>query len=98
MGDRHLKFHEIRDNLARAGRSCGDVALIADLTGGSSPSTGFVHGLLARCATVVRETVNAMKSLITLAHVVGFDETTLRAGPGRPAPAPTSSPPGHRAV
>jgi transposase len=57
------------------------VALIADLTGGSSPSTGFVHGLLARCATAVRETVTTIKSLITLAQVVGFDETTLRAGP-----------------
>ena len=55
--------------------------LIADLTGGTGPSTGFVHGMLARCATAVRETVALIKSLITVAHVVGFDETTLRAGP-----------------
>jgi transposase len=57
------------------------VELIADLTGGTAPSTGFCHGLLARCATAVRETVTTIKSLITVAHVVGFDETTLRAGP-----------------
>jgi transposase len=57
------------------------VELIADLTGGTAPSTGFAHGLLARCATAVRQTVTTIKSLITLAHVVGFDETTLRAGP-----------------
>jgi len=57
------------------------VELIADLTGGTGPSTGFAHGLLARCATAVRRTVTTIKSLITLAHVVGFDETTLRAGP-----------------
>jgi transposase len=57
---------------------CGE--LIADLTGGTGPSTGFVHGMLARCATAVRETVNLIKTLITLSSVVGFDETTLRAG------------------
>lgn len=57
------------------------VELIADLTGGAGPSTGFVHGMLARCATAVRETVALIKSLVTLAHVVGFDETTLRVGP-----------------
>ena len=57
------------------------VELIADLTGGTAPSTGFCHGLLARCATAVRQTVTTIKSLITVAHVVGFDETTLRAGP-----------------
>lgn len=57
------------------------VELIADLTGGTGPSSGFVHGMLARCARAVRETVALIKSLVTLAHVVGFDETTLRAGP-----------------
>jgi transposase len=56
------------------------VQLIADLTGGAGPSDGFVHGMLTRCATAVREVVAAIKTLITLAHVVGFDETTLRAG------------------
>lgn len=57
------------------------VRLIADLTGGTGPSDGFVHGMLTRCATAVSEVVAAIKSLITLAHVVGFDETTLRCGP-----------------
>ncbi|MGH3886053.1 MAG: IS66 family transposase [Pseudonocardiaceae bacterium] len=57
------------------------VELIADLTGGTGPSSGFVHGMLARCATAVRQTVALIKSLVTLAHVAGFDETTLRAGP-----------------
>jgi len=57
------------------------VELIADLTGGTGPSTGFVHGMLARCASAVRDTVKLIKTLITVAHVVGFDETTLRAGP-----------------
>jgi transposase len=56
------------------------VRLIADLTGGTGPSDGFVHGMPARCATAVAEVVGMIKSLITLAHVVGFDETTLRCG------------------
>lgn len=37
--------------------------------------------MLSRCATAVTEVVTAIRSLITLAHVVGFDETTLRCGP-----------------
>lgn len=57
------------------------VQLIADLTGGTGPSTGFVHGMLARCAKAVAEVVAVIKTLIILAHVVGFDETTLRCGP-----------------
>lgn len=57
------------------------VELLADLTGGTGPSTGFVHGMLARCAAAVTEVVTTIKVLITLSHVVGFDETTLRAGP-----------------
>jgi hypothetical protein len=58
------------------------VELIADLTGGAGPSSGFVHGMLARCAAAVRPTVTLIKKLITSAEVVGFDETTLRVGPG----------------
>ncbi len=57
------------------------VELIGDLTGGAGPSSGFVHGMLARYAAAVRQTVTLIKILITLAYVVGFDETTLRAGP-----------------
>lgn len=56
------------------------VQLIADLTGGTGPSDGFVHGMLTRCARAVAEVVTTIKSMITLAHVVGFDETTLRCG------------------
>jgi transposase len=55
--------------------------LIADLTGGAGPSEGFCHGMLSRCAKAIAEVVTAIKSLIILAHVVGFDETTLRCGP-----------------
>ncbi|MGH3610581.1 MAG: IS66 family transposase [Pseudonocardiaceae bacterium] len=57
------------------------VQLIADVTGGAGPSEGFCHGMLTRCAAAVSEVVTAIKTLITLAHVVGFDETTLRCGP-----------------
>lgn len=57
------------------------VQLIADLTGGRRPSDGFVHGMLTRCATALAEVVAAIKTLITLARVVGFDETTPRCGP-----------------
>ena len=57
---------------------CGQ--LIADLCGGAGPSEGFVHGMLARCAKALAEVVGVIKTLITAAHVVGFDETTLRCG------------------
>jgi len=57
------------------------VRLIADLTSSSGPSEGFVHGMLTRCAQAVAEVVAGIKTLITMAWVVGFDETTLRAGP-----------------
>ena len=56
------------------------VELIADLAGGRGPSSGFVHGMLTRCATAVRPVVIQIKKLITRAPVAGFDETTLRAG------------------
>lgn len=56
------------------------VELIGHLTGGAGPSTGFVHGMLHRCAAAVGQVVTLIKTLITSAPVVGFDETTLRAG------------------
>jgi hypothetical protein len=37
--------------------------------------------MLARCAAAVRPIITMIKGLITQASVVGFDETTLRAGP-----------------
>jgi len=57
------------------------VELVADLTGGTGPSTGFVHGMLDRAADALHEVIDLIKTLITLSYVVGFDETTLRAGP-----------------
>jgi transposase len=54
--------------------------LIADVTG-AKPSTGFVHGMLARAAEAVKDVVALIKTLITASFVVGFDETTLRVGP-----------------
>lgn len=54
---------------------------ITDVAGGSKgPSTGFVHGMLARCAAVVRPVVEVIKDMIRRARVAGFDETTLRVG------------------
>jgi len=57
------------------------VQLIADLTGGRAPSAGFVHGMLARCAAVLAEVVKLIRTVVTLAAVAGFDETTIRCGP-----------------
>ena len=39
------------------------VQLIADLTGGTGPSAGFVHGMLARCATVLAEVVKLIHAV-----------------------------------
>jgi len=55
------------------------VRLIADLAG-AAVSAGFVHKMLAAVAAAVTEVVGLIKTLITLAVVVHFDETTLRAG------------------
>lgn len=49
--------------------------LIADVIG-ARVSDGFIHSCLARAADV-----KLIKTLITAAHVAGFDETTLRCGP-----------------
>jgi hypothetical protein len=54
--------------------------LIADVTG-AEVSAGFVHSCLAKAAEVVADVVKLIKTLITAAHVAGFDETTLRCGP-----------------
>ena len=54
--------------------------LIADMTG-AQVSAGFVHSCLARAASVIAEVVKLIRTLITAAHVAGFDETTLRCGP-----------------
>jgi transposase len=57
------------------------VQLIADLCDGTGPTGGVGHGMPTRCATAVAEVVTLIKTLITMAYVVGFDETTLRCGP-----------------
>lgn len=59
--------------------------LLTALTG-AEPSTGFVHGLLARAGRVLREADRRIRALITLASVVCMDETPLRVGPKTPRP------------
>jgi transposase len=54
--------------------------LIADATG-AAVSAGFIHSCLARAADVISDVVQLIRTLITTAHVAGFDETTLRCGP-----------------
>ena len=54
--------------------------LIADVTG-AQVSAGFVHSCLARAAGLIADVVRLIRTLITAAHVAGFDETTLRCGP-----------------
>ena len=54
--------------------------LIADVTG-AQVSAGFVHSCLARAASLIADVVRLIRTLITAAHVAGFDETTLRSGP-----------------
>lgn len=53
--------------------------LIADLTG-ARPSAGFIHGMLTRVAEAVKDVVTLIRTLITAAYVVGFDETVVRVG------------------
>jgi transposase len=53
--------------------------LIADVCG-ARPSAGFVHGMLARAAAALAGFETLVKTLITISHVVHFDETTLRCG------------------
>jgi transposase/uncharacterized coiled-coil protein SlyX len=50
--------------------------LIADLTG-AAPSTGWVSAQVARTAEALTEVETLIKTLITLAAVIGVDETTL---------------------
>jgi transposase len=52
----------------------------ADLTG-ARVSAGFIHSCLAKAVGVIADVVKLIKTLITAAHVAGFDETTLRCGP-----------------
>jgi hypothetical protein len=54
--------------------------LIADVTG-ALVSDGFVHSCLARAASLLKDVVALIRTLIAAAPVAGFDETTLRCGP-----------------
>jgi hypothetical protein len=63
------------------GRCCD---LLESLTG-TRPSAGFVHGMLTRAAVALSEVDRAIRTLITLAFVVCFDETPLKTGPATPA-------------
>jgi len=55
------------------------VQLVADMAG-AGVSAGFVHRMLAALAAAVAEVVAAIKTLVMVAAVVHFDETTVRAG------------------
>jgi transposase len=59
------------------------VELLESLTG-ASPSAGFVHGMLARTATLLEQAHKRIAALITRSHAVCCDETPLRAGPKTP--------------
>jgi len=54
--------------------------LIADVTG-AQVSAGFIHSCLRKAADLAAGVIKLIATLITAAHVAGFDETTLRAGP-----------------
>ena len=54
--------------------------LISDVAG-AAVSAGFIHSCLRKAAALAADVIKLIKTLITAAHVAGFDETTLRAGP-----------------
>lgn len=61
------------------------VEVLESLTG-AAPSVGFVHGMLARAATLLTEVDKRIRALITVAHAVCADETPLRVGAKKPRP------------
>jgi transposase len=61
------------------------VQLLESLTG-AAPSTGFVHGMLARAAGLLGEADKRIRALITGAYAVCCDETPLRVGGRTPRP------------
>jgi hypothetical protein len=54
--------------------------LIGDVAG-AQVSAGFIHSCLRTAAGLAADVIKLIRTLITAAHVAGFDETTLRAGP-----------------
>jgi transposase len=61
------------------------VELLESLTR-AAPSAGFVHGMLARTATLLEQPHKRIAALITRSAAVCCDETPLRAGPKTPKP------------
>lgn len=53
--------------------------LIADVTG-ARVSSGWVSSILAEAAMLVTDSVKLIRALLTLAHVLHVDETTMRIG------------------
>jgi transposase len=53
--------------------------LLADVAG-AHVSDGFIHSCLRTAADALTDVIKLIKTLITVAAVAGFDETTLRAG------------------
>ena len=56
--------------------------LICDAAG-AQVSAGFIHSCLRKAADLAADVIKLIKTLIIAAGVAGFDETTLRAGPGQ---------------
>lgn len=54
--------------------------LIAGATG-ARVWDGFIHSCLRKAAGLLAGVIKLIKTLVTAAHVAGFDETTLRCGP-----------------
>jgi hypothetical protein len=53
--------------------------LISDVAG-AAVSAGFIHSCLRKAVALGADVIKLIRTLITAAHVAGFDETTLRAG------------------
>ncbi|MGW3985372.1 IS66 family transposase, partial [Streptomyces mirabilis] len=53
--------------------------LIADVTG-AEVSTGWVASLLSEAASLVEDSVNLIRALLVMGHVLHADETTTRIG------------------
>jgi transposase len=67
------------------------VAVLLESLTGTTPSVGFVHGLLARTAGLLGAVHDRIRDLITLAYAVCVDETPLKVGPRTPPPGKTKA-------
>ncbi|AQW56182.1 transposase [Streptomyces violaceusniger] len=63
-------------------RSSGTAQLIADVTG-AVVSTGWVASLLPAAADLVTDSLNLIRALLVMGHVLHADETTTRTGATR---------------